>query len=253
MRILRSLVFNIFFVVVQALAVLIMYMSVPFPQPAIQWITKWWARALRWAMRWIAGIRFELRGMENLPAGPCVIACKHQSAWDTFAFYLFLPDPNYVLKIELTRIPLWGTCSMKAGAIAVDRNAGASALKKLVQDVKDRMTLGRQVIIFPEGTRTTPGVFQPYQPGVAAIYGAIEQPVVPVAINSGLFWGRRTFMRYPGTVVMEILPPMPAGMKRKPFMAELERRIETATARLIAESERPLPVDNDVEQKTAAL
>ncbi|CCQ74746.1 1-acyl-sn-glycerol-3-phosphate acyltransferase [Magnetospira sp. QH-2] len=251
MMFLRSLLFNIYFVIGQAFFVFAMFLSIPFPQPVIQWIVKRWAGSLHLAMHWIAGIKFEVRGKEHIPEGACVIAGKHQSAWDTFAFYLFLYDPNYVLKIELTRIPMWGSCSKKAGAIAVDREAGASALKMLVREVKDRMTKGRQVIIFPEGTRTAPGTRLPYHPGIAAVYGAIEQPVIPVAINSGLFWGRRTFLRYPGTITMEILPPMPKGLKRREFMAELEQRIETATDRLMVESGRPLPVDNGGEQSAA--
>jgi 1-acyl-sn-glycerol-3-phosphate acyltransferase len=192
-------------------------------------------------LRYIVGLDLQARGLEHRPPGAAVIACKHQSAWDTFVFYLLLDDPNYVMKTELMRIPFWGWYARKCGAIAVDRSGGAGALKRLVREAEDRLAKGRQVIMFPEGTRTAPGARRPYQPGIAAIYKATEAPVVPVAVNSGLFWGRRSFRKLPGVVTLEFLPAMPKGLARDAFMSELANRIETASDALVAEAKARFP------------
>jgi 1-acyl-sn-glycerol-3-phosphate acyltransferase len=183
------------------------------------------------------GLSHELRGRENLPRGPAIIAMKHQSAWDTFAVAVLFSDPAIVLKRELMWIPFYGWYLWKAGMIAIDRKAGAPALRKLVAAAGRAAAQGRPIVIFPEGTRTAPGTRRPYQPGVAALYRRLGLPLVPVAVNSGVFWGRRSFLKRPGRIVVEILPPIPPGGERKPVMAMLEERIETATERLVAEAE----------------
>jgi len=143
-----------------------------------------------------------------------------------------------VLKKELLSVPVYGWLLKKSAMIAIDRDGGGSALKQMIKDVRDRLGQGRKVIIFPEGTRSTVGSSLPYHPGVAAVYKTGDAPVVPVALNSGVFWPRRAFLKQPGRVVLEYLEPMPTGLDRRQFMAELESRIETATARLIAEAEK---------------
>ncbi len=242
MTLIRSLLFNVFFIGGQMVMMAAMAAALPFPRTAIQSFVRAWTRGLRWVMRRLVGIRFEVRGRDNLPDGACLIAAKHQSAWDTFAFYLLLDDPIYVMKIELMRLPVWGAYARKAEMIGVDRAAGAAALKGMVRDAGAALDAGRQVIIFPEGTRTAPGTRRPYHPGVAAVATACDVPVIPVAINSGLFWARHSVIKRPGTIVMDILPPMPRGLSRRDFMAELESRIESATARLTGR-----PVDNMVD------
>jgi len=146
-------------------------------------------------------------------------------------------DPAIVLKRELMMIPFYGWYLWKAGMIAIDRAAGASALKRMVASSEQVAGEGRAIVIFPEGTRTAPGVQHPYQPGVAALYRQLGLPLVPVAVNSGVFWGRRRFAKRPGRITIEILPPIPPGGDRRAVMAELESRIETATARLVARAE----------------
>jgi 1-acyl-sn-glycerol-3-phosphate acyltransferase len=141
-----------------------------------------------------------------------------------------------VLKKELLAIPFWGWCAAKSGSIGVDRSAGASALKAMVRDVEDELARGTPIVIFPEGTRTEPGKRGTYHPGIAALYARTKAPVVPVALNSGVFWGRREFLKRPGTMILEFLPPLPAGLDRRTFMAELERRIEQASDKLVAEA-----------------
>jgi 1-acyl-sn-glycerol-3-phosphate acyltransferase len=194
-----------------------------------------WAAAVLRLCAAIAGLSHELRGRENLPKGPAIIAMKHQSAWDTFAVAALFPDPAIVLKQELLWIPFYGWYLSKSGMIGIDRKAGAAALRKLIAAAERAVAEGRPIVIFPEGTRTAPGTRRPYQPGVAALYRQLGVPLLPVALNSGLYWGRRSFLKRPGRIVVEILPPIAPGGERRAVMAELETRIETATERLVAE------------------
>ena len=191
--------------------------------------------------RGIIGLRYRVVGREHLPDGPFVLAAKHQSAWDTIIFFVLLERPAYVLKKELLAIPLYGLYARRAGHIAVDRKAGAKALRALLEDSRRAVADGMVPVIFPQGTRTAPGTRLPYQPGVAALYKGLDLPVVPVALNSGLFWGRRAFRKRPGTIRLEFLPAIPPGKDRAGFMAELEGAIEQATDRLSAEGLSPNP------------
>ncbi len=239
----RSLIFNVVFFAYHLVLVGTLSLLLAFPRCWAQTATRVWTQGASVLLRGLLDLNFEVLGAP--PKGPCIIVSKHQSAWDTFSFYLMLDDPNYVLKKELTRLPVWGWCALKCGAISVDRSGGGAALKKLVLDVKDRMVGSRQVVIFPEGTRTPPGTRREYQPGVAAIYARTDAPVVPVALNSGLFWGRRSFRKKPGVITVQFLDPMPRGLKRREFMAELETRMETATDALIANAKTRFPHLND--------
>jgi 1-acyl-sn-glycerol-3-phosphate acyltransferase len=137
-----------------------------------------------------------------------------------------LPDPCYIMKIELMRIPVWGWIARKCEMVGVDRAGGGAALKKMVRECQAAATAGRQIVIYPEGTRAAAGVTEPYQPGVAAIAGVTKLPVVPVATNSGRFWGRNSFMKSPGTIRVKILPPLEPGLSRAALMTQLEEVIE---------------------------
>jgi len=148
-----------------------------------------------------------------------------------------LGDPAVVLKRELLLLPFYGWYAARAGSIAIDRRAGAGALRGMVAAARPIAAEGRPIVIFPEGTRTAPGERLPYQPGVAALYRALALPLVPAAVNSGLFWGRRSFVKRPGRIVLEFLEPLPPGWSRRRLMSELEKRIETATAALMREGE----------------
>jgi 1-acyl-sn-glycerol-3-phosphate acyltransferase len=183
-------------------------------------------------MRWLVGMRFEVRGRENIPNEPVIFAAKHQSAWDTMFFLWLDPANAYIMKAELARIPFWGWYMRRCAHIMVDRSGGAGTMREMMRETKAVLADGRSVIIFPEGTRTPPGTTGTYHPGVAALYGLNGAKVVPVALNSGLFWPRRSFLKKPGTIIIEFLEPMPAGMKRDAFLAELQSRIEAATRRL---------------------
>lgn len=192
-------------------------------------------RASVWLMRLVVGTRLEVRGQENLPPGPVLVASKHQSAWDTFGLIPLMRDPAMVMKKELQWIPFYGWFSHKFRMIFVARERGPSALKKMVRDARDRAAAGREIVVFPEGTRRAPGAPPDYKSGIIPLYEALKVPCVPVALNSGLFWPRRSWRRYPGTLIVEFLEPIPPGLPRKAFLAELQDRIEPASWRLVEE------------------
>lgn len=195
---------------------------------------KAWARSVLWGLRTICGVRIEVRGLEHAPRGPALIAAKHQGMMDVVWPFTFLDDPCFVLKKELTWLPVFGWYAWRTRMIPVDRAAHSAALKKMVGDMRDRLRHERQIIIFPEGTRTAPGADSDYKPGVAALYRDLgDTPCHLVATNSGTSWPAKGLGFRPGTVVFEFLEPIPAGLKRGPFMQLLQQRIETASRALL--------------------
>lgn len=194
-----------------------------------------WARSSLLLLRVITGIKMEVRGLANIPPGPCLVAGKHQSFWETFAILPLLDDPAVVLKKELSYIPFFGWFIYKFRMIPVARSAGTQALRGLITAAGQAVSDGRQVVIMPEGTRRAPDDPPDYKPGAAALYGALSVACVPFALNSGLFWPRRQFLRRPGTIVISFLEPIPPGLARKQFQSRLESAIESETARLVAE------------------
>ncbi|MBL8806458.1 MAG: 1-acyl-sn-glycerol-3-phosphate acyltransferase [Rhodospirillales bacterium] len=239
MTTLRSLAFNIWFF---GLTAVLLLLSLPTHLMARRWsclVAKVWMDGLDWGLRVFCGLSFELRGRVDLLSQPGLIASKHQSAWDTMIFHKISPDPAYVMKKEILSIPLYGWLAAKQGNIAVDRKGGAAALKRMVDAASAALARGQQIVIFPQGTRVPPGASTadwPYHPGIAGLYSKLGVPCVPVALNSGVFWGRRSFAKKPGTMVIEVLDPIPPGLARSAFMRELEARIEAASARLEAEA-----------------
>lgn len=171
-----------------------------------------------------------------MPQEPCIIASKHQSAWDTMIFALLIRRPSHILKRELLWVPVFGWYLLRAGGIPIDRKGGAAALKRMIAAARHTISEGRHIVIFPEGTRVAVGARVPYHPGVAALYSQLKVPVVPVALNSGLFWGRRTFVKRPGRIVLEFLEPIPPGLPRREFLEVLQQRIESASADLVTEA-----------------
>lgn len=232
----RAFLFNVAFYVVLALSLVA---AIPAFAGRRVWairLLQAWGWVTIWMLRVIVGTRLELRGTANIPPGPLLVASKHQSAWDTIALPCLFDDPAMVLKKELTYIPLYGWFCLKFGMIPVDRGAGPSALRRLAQRARRAADMGRQIVIFPEGTRRAPGAEPAYKPGAALLYGELGLPCLPVALNSGLFWPRRSARRHPGTIVVEFLPPIPPGLPRREFHARLQRDIEQASARLVAEA-----------------
>ena len=193
-------------------------------------------RTLLWELKTICGLSFEVRGLKNIPEGPALIASKHQSAWETLAFLDILNDPVFVIKRELAWLPIAGWVMMKMGYIAVSRAAGTASIVHLLEVAAKRAQQGRSIIIFPEGTRTAPMTEAVYLPGVAALYGTLCVPCVPVGLNSGLFWPRRSWRRRPGRIIVEFLEPIPPGLGKTAFMKTLKERIEPAAQRLAQEA-----------------
>src|SRR4029077_9834242 len=195
-----------------------------------------WGRCVLALLKSIVGLDGEIRGQEHIPSGPSIIAMKHQSAWDTLILPVILDDFAVVVKQELLFVPFYGWYAARAGSIAIDRRGGAGALRHMVRRAREAVAEGRPVVIFPEGTRTALGQRLTYQPGVAALYQALQLPVVPAAVNSGLFWGRRSFVKRPGRITLGFLEPIPPGLPRRQMMSELEARIEAGTAALEQEA-----------------
>lgn len=235
MTAIRSLVFNALFYV--NLVLFLVLGSWLFACPR-RWAIRGlqlWALSSLGLLRLVCGIGMEVRGRVHLPAGPALVAGKHQSLWETFAILPLLDDPCMVLKRELTFIPLFGWFALKFRMIAVERSAGTGALKKLVARAKREVSEGRQIVIMPEGTRRGPDDGPDYKPGAAALYGALDVACVPFGLNAGLYWPRRKFLRHRGTIIIEFLPAIAPGLPRKAFQAQLETAIEGSTRRLVAE------------------
>jgi 1-acyl-sn-glycerol-3-phosphate acyltransferase len=194
------------------------------------------ARFELWLLKTIAGTKLDVRGREKLPDGPCIVAAKHQSAWETFALIPLFRDPAYLMKRELFWIPFHGWFSHKFEMIPVDRDKGPAALRRMLREAKKRIADGREIIIFPEGTRRAPGAPPDYKTGIVLLYEALGVPCVPLALNSGLFWPRRSLERRHGTIVVEFLDPIPPGLPKDEFIKRLVDAVETASARLLAEA-----------------
>lgn len=230
---LRSLVYNVLFYMLLVFWNVVAIPTFLMPRRAFMAVAKTWARSSVWLMRVICNTRLEVRGLEKIPDGPLIVASKHQSLWETFALMQFFDAPLFIYKRELAWIPFFGWYLMKSGMIGVDRSGGMRSLMEMARRAPKEIRSGRQLIIFPEGTRTPVGAPPDYMTGVGQIYTSSGVPCLPVALNSGLFWPRRTFMRYPGTLVVEFLDPLPAGLSRKEFIVRIATVIEAATNRLV--------------------
>ncbi len=235
MLVVRSLLFNAAFYLNTTLWVIAGLPTLLMPYRALIWIAKNWGRTNLWLLRVIANVDYEIRGAEKIPAGPLIVAGKHQSAWETFALLHVFDNPLFIVKRELEWIPLFGWLMIKGRMVPVDRKRGREALALMTERARAELGRGRQLIIFPEGTRRPVGAEPRYRFGIAHLYEDMGVPCLPVALNSGLFWPRRTFLRRPGKVVVEILDPIPPGMAKEAFFEKLSGEIEAASVRLVEE------------------
>jgi 1-acyl-sn-glycerol-3-phosphate acyltransferase len=194
-----------------------------------------WVSVNHWLLWTICGIDFDIRGAERLPSGPLLVAVKHQSTWETYSLLYLFSDPAYVLKRELMWLPIFGWYCIKARMIPVRRGARAAALAEMTERARKEIADGRQIAIFPEGTRRAPDAEPSYKYGVAHLYGELAVPCVPIALNSGLYWPRRSWRMRPGTIRVEILDPIPPGLHPDAFLIALQNQIEPATARLVSQ------------------
>jgi len=229
---LRSLLFNIAFFLWAMVSAVIFSPLFLFSPRASQLSGRPWANGALLLARLICGITYEVRGREHITNEPVIYASKHQSAWDTLIFLALLHRPAYILKRELLRIPLWGWYLWRMQMIAIDRSAGASSIKSMIKQSKTALENGRTIVIYPEGTRTRPGATPDYHPGILALYSQLKVPTVPVALNSGSYWGKDAFTKYPGKIIIEFLPSIPPGLPKEEFRAQLQETIETASNKL---------------------
>jgi len=235
LNVVRSIVFNVLFYLSTALWLIIALPTFFLPYRAILEVAKAWGRTNLVLLR-VAGIDYEVRGRNKIPSGPLIVAAKHQSAWETFALLPLFDNPVFIVKRELQWIPIFGWLMIKGRMVPVDRGARSQALNAMTERARVELARGRQLIIFPEGTRRPAGAEPRYKYGVAHLYAAEGVPCVPIALNSGLFWPRRSIRRVPGTVLVEVLDPIQPGLDKDVFFKQLQHEIESATARLIAEA-----------------
>jgi 1-acyl-sn-glycerol-3-phosphate acyltransferase len=232
MLVFRSLVFNVAFylnLIVWMLAIVPVFFM---RRKALIRAAQAWARSNLWLMRVITGTKVEFRGLERIPQGGLIVASKHQSVWETFALFTLFDDPTFILKRELTWIPLFGWYLWKADMVPINRQSRALALIEMNAKARTAVQEGRQILIFPEGTRRPAGAPPAYKFGVAHLYASLDVPCLPVALNSGLYWPRRQFIRRPGTIVVEILDPIESGLPRDGVFQLIQEQIETASRRL---------------------
>ncbi len=235
--ILRSIIFNIFFFGGSLACSIVLIPALFLPESkCAQVVSDFYGGYMKLIEKYIMGLKLEIRGLENVPAGACIIAAKHQSAYETLKlpYMRALGYPAIILKKDLTRIPLWGWYPARMGQIAIDRGSAKEALDSIVSGCKMKLDAGRSVIIFPQGTRTAVGVKKPYKAGLAKVYRDVHVPVVPVALNSGVFWGKNAFFKKSGTITFEFLPPLAPDLPPLQMMEQLERAIEDASDRLVA-------------------
>ena len=232
----RSVIFNVLFYLNLIILMVLGLPTIFGGRRAVFALARLWGRISVWLLERICGLRLEYRGLENIPLGGVVIASKHQSFLETFALLRYAPDFAIILKRQLTFVPFFGLYLIVSEQIAIDRSRGPQALQQIVAAAKPVLAAGRQIMIYPEGTRRPPGAPPKYKHGVAAIYAETDAPCLPVAVNTGLFWRRRTFLRRPGIAVIEYLPPIAPGLGRAAFARELQNAIETACAHLNSEA-----------------
>ncbi len=203
------------------------------PRRAFLNIVHLWLMQVIWIEKYIGGMTYRVIGQKYIPPGSCIIAAKHQSAWETFKLHVLFDDPAIVLKKELLNIPIWGWYLRRSGMIPIDRSAGSKALSGMMEAAHKAARAKRKIVIFPQGTRTAPGEERTYKSGVAALYQELNLPVVPMALNSGLLWPKNSFSKKPGMITIEFLPPIAPGLDRTDFMTRLKDELEGATNRLV--------------------
>lgn len=194
--------------------------------------SKFWVKGILFLARIVARVSYRIEGRENLPNAPCIVACQHQTSYETFLLMALLDRPIFVLKRELIWIPFIGWYMSRGGLVGIDRSAGAAAMRKTLRATKAALARGRQVIIFPQGTRTPRGVIVPYRPGIVALYAHSGVPVIPAALNSDYCWGKSRLLKRPGVITVKFLPALPTGLDKEQMLALLQQTIEDASRTL---------------------
>ncbi len=251
MVLLRSILFNVMFYVSTLIIMLMCSFLFLVPVRYCWWLLPFWGRVEKFLLRWVAGVKSEIRGIENLPESGCIIASKHQSAWETFALAEHYRQQTFILKRELRWVPFFGWYLMKFRQIPVDRSKKGKGLAAMSTKAAEAIAEGRNIIIYPEGTRRPAGAEPHYKYGIVHLYKTLNCPIVPIAVNSGVYWPRRRFFRFPGTITAEILEPIQPGLEPQEFFQLLQERLETASDRLLDEAEKATP-DNIIIKEARA-
>jgi 1-acyl-sn-glycerol-3-phosphate acyltransferase len=236
----RSAIYNVLFYLNLGVLLILAVPTLLMPRWGILGMATLWGNTSLWLLRVVCGTKVEWRGLEKIPKGGLLVAAKHQSLWEAFALLWLFDDFAFIIKRELKWIPFFGWFTVKGGMIPIDRGAGVSVIPAMIERARQALHEGRQIIIFPEGTRRAAGAEPAYKFGIARLYAECGTACLPIALNSGLFWPRRRFIRYPGTIIVEILDPIPPGLPSDVFFQRLQNDIETATARLIEEGRQEL-------------
>lgn len=254
----RSLLFFILFLAqTVVLAIVVGGLCRLFGRTGLAWaLIRYWNHSTLFLVRWLGGIRSIVTGQENIPPGGCIIAAKHQSDWDVFAILPHIGRPSFIAKKELMVIPFFGWAARTYDTISIDRSKGGEAIPAMLEEARQKLALGCRIIIFPEGTRTRPLADPAYKFGIAKMYAALGVPVVPVALNSGLFWGRNSLLLWRGKARAQFLPAIAPGLAPEDFLAQLAAAIEPATESLIltaVEEGLARPIDPALRERLDAL
>ena len=232
MRYIKSFLFNIYFFFVSFGCALFGLFFLLGHRKTAFLVPKVWEILLSFGARWLLDLDYRVEGLENLPKGACILASKHQSAWETFTFCGIFPGAVFIAKQELRYLPLMNFHFDKQKTIFVNRKLGSLAREDMIRQAKERIADGDRIVIYPEGTRHAPGAKTKYKQGIVGLYKELNVPVVPISLNSGVYWPRRSFLKKPGTITVSILPPIQPGLTPEVFMETLHTAIETRSQEL---------------------
>ena len=252
----RSTVFNLLFYALTAIACVLCLPTLVLPRRYFMGVVHFFVHKVHFLEKHILGLRYEVRGLEHLPKdGSYIVAAKHQSAYETLKLHILFKDPSVILKKQLLSIPLWGMYLKKSDPIAIDRSTPEAAIESIQEGARRMKELGRPIIIFPQGTRVRTDETsknRPYKVGVARIQEATDLPIIPMALNAGLFWPKNSWFKTPGTVIFEFLPPIEPGLERSKLLAELEKETEGAAKSLMNEAKEK-SLDKNTSLKSIGL
>ena len=233
MIVLKSILFTLLLYVESLVIFVVMFPLVFFPRKYVLWIPIVWTKTVRKTLDWVCQIKIKIEGKENLPKeNGYIVASKHQSAMETLLFHSLVPNVFYILKQSLMWLPLANLYAWRTGCIPIDRKGGTKTMRKMLNNASKRLSEKMNLIIFPEGTRVPPKERKRYSPGIAFLYENCNVPVIPVSLNTGVYWPKNSFMKYPGTVIVKFLPPIQPGLDKREFLNRLENTIESEQTKL---------------------